>query len=271
MNRFLFLLLTTLLLSENAVGQFNSPFGGRAAAMGKTTINQHDLWSVENNMGAMAFYGKTAVGAYYANEYFSNDLANKAVVGSYSLKKAAFGLSLSQFGYNQYQENRIGLSYGIKLSDNFGVGVQINYFNLKIGEGYGNTNTLTAKIGLYALINDDLSVAATLSNPTRRKLIDGDNDRLPTEIQLGLNYKFSKKLNTSIQVNKDIDFDPSIHLGLEYQAIDILYLRAGIANKPTLSTFGFGLLFSDFQLDFASSFDSNLGFSPKLSLLYTFD
>ncbi len=271
MKQFIFLLFTTVLISIDAIGQFNSPFGGRAAAMGKTSINQYDLWSVENNMGAMAFYGKTAVGAYYSNEYFSNELANKAVVGSYSLKKAAFGISLSQYGYTQYQENKVGLSYGLKLSENFGVGAQINYFNLKIGEGYGSTNTFTAKIGLYALVNDDLTLAATLNNPTRTKHTDRANDRLPTEIQLGLNYTFSKKLNSSIQVNKDIDFDPSIHLGLEYQAIDILYLRAGIANKPTLSTFGFGLLISDFQLDFTSSFDSNLGFSPKLSLVYTFD
>lgn len=245
--------------------------GGRAAAMGKTSINQIDLWSVENNMGALPFYEESSVGAFYSNEYLSNDLANKAIVGTYALKKSAFGLSLTQFGYSQYQENKVGLSYGMKLSDNFGVGAQLNYFNLKIGEGYGSRNTFTAKIGLYALINEDLSLAATLSNPTRTSITDGSEDRLPTEIQLGLNYKFSKKLNTSIQVNKDIDFDPSIHLGLEYQALEILYLRAGIANKPTLSTFGFGLFLDDFQLDFAASFDSNLGFSPMISLAYTFD
>ena len=245
--------------------------GGRSAAMGKTSINQIDLWSAENNMGALAFYEESSIGAFYSNEYLSNDLANKSVIGTYALKKSAFGLSLSQFGYSQYQENKVGLSYGMKLSDNFGVGAQLNYFNLKVGEGYGSRNTFTAKIGLYALINEDLSVAATLSNPTRTELTDGGDDRLPTEIQLGLNYQFSKKLNTSIQVNKDIDFDPIIHLGLEYHAIDILYLRAGIANKPTLSTFGFGLFLNDFQLDFASSFDSNLGFSPMISLAYTFD
>jgi len=269
LNRITFLFFASFLLSFNAIAQLNTPLGGRAAAMGKTAINQIDLWSVENNMGALAFYEESSIGAFYSNEYLSNDLANKAIIGTYSLKKSAFGLRLSQFGYSQYQENKVGLSYGMKLSENFGVGAQLNYFNLKIGEGYGSRNTFTAKIGLYALINDDLSIAATLSNPTRTELTDG-GDRLPTEIQLGLNYQFSKKLNTSIQVNKDIEFDPSIHLGLEYQIIEILYLRAGIANKPSLSTFGFGLFLNDFQVDFASSFDSNLGFSPMISLAYSF-
>lgn len=270
MNR-IFPLLLFLSLSLSSTAQFNTPMGARASAMGKTSINQTDLWSAENNIGALPFYNKSAVGAFYSNEYLSNDLANKSVVGTYALKNSGIGLSFSQFGYTQYQENKIGISYGLKLSDNFGVGAQLSYLNLRIGEGYGSKNTLSAKIGLYALINEHFSLAATLNNPTRSSLTDESEDRLPTEIQLGLNYEFSKKLRTSLQVNKDIDYDPSIHLGLEYQAIEILYLRAGLANKPSLSTFGFGLFLSDFQLDFASSFDSNLGFSPIVSLAYTFD
>jgi hypothetical protein len=251
--------------------QLNESIGGRAAAMGGASINQADLWSVENNMGAIAFYNKTSVGAYYSNSFLVKELALKSVAATYALKNSGFGLSLSQFGYSQYQENKIGLSYGIKLSEKFGVGAQLNYFNLKIGEGYGSTGILSAKVGVYTKINDELSLAATISNPTRAKLNDYKDERLPTEIQIGLNYEFSKKLNTSIQVSKDLEFDPSIHIGLEYQVIEILYLRAGIANKPAESSFGFGLFFKDFQMDFASCFDSNLGFSPKISLSYTFE
>lgn len=251
--------------------QFNEMVGGRAAAMGGTSVNQSDLWSVENNMGALAFYNKTAVGAYYSNSFLVKELAHKSIVATYALKNSGFGLSLSQFGYSLYQENKVGLSYGLKLSDNFGAGVQLNYFNLKIGEGYGSTGVLMAKVGVYTKITDELSLAATISNPTRAQLNDYKDERLPTEIQIGLNYEFSKKLNTSIQVAKDLDFDPSLQLGLEYQVIEILYLRAGIANKPAESTFGFGIFFKDFQMDFASCFDSNLGFSPKISLSYTFE
>jgi hypothetical protein len=258
------------LISIFSFAQFNDAIGGRAAAMGGASINQADLWSVENNMGAIAFYNKTAVGAYYSNSFLVKELALKTVAATYALKNSGFGLSLSQFGYSQYQENRIGLSYGIKLSEKFGVGVQLNYFNLKIGEGYGSTGILTAKIGIYTKITDELSLAATLSNPTRAKLNEYKDERLPTEIQIGLNYEFSKKLNTSIQVSKDLEFDPTIQLGLEYQVIEILYLRAGVASKPAESSFGFGLLLKDVQLDFASCFDSNLGFSPKVSLSYTF-
>ena len=267
-------LLSLCFLHLNA--QFNEIVGGRAAAMGGAAVNQSDLWSVENNMGALPFYNKTAVGAYYSNSFLIKELAHKSIVGTYALKNSSFGLSLSQFGYSLYQENKVGLSYGLKLSDNFGAGVQLNYFNLKIGEGYGSTGVLTAKVGVYTKITDEFSLAATISNPTRAKLTDSKNEglpdeRLPTEIQVGLNYEFSKKLNTSIQVSKDLDFDPSIHFGLEYQVIEILYLRAGIANKPAESSFGFGLFFKDFQMDFASCFDSNLGFSPKISLSYTFE
>lgn len=251
--------------------QFNESIGGRSAATAAAAINQIDVWSAENNLGAMAFYDKATVGAYYSNSYLIKDLALKSIVATYPLKNSTFGLSLKQFGYRLYQENKIGMAYGLKLSDNFGLGVQLNYFNLKIGEGYGSKNQFTAKIGLYTKITEAFSLAATISNPTRAKLADYRDERLPTEIQLGLNYEFSKKLNTSIQLSKEIDFDPQLHFGIEYQAHEILYLRAGIASKPIESTFGFGLLFKDFQLDFASCFDSQLGFSPKISLAYTFE
>ncbi len=264
-------LIFLFLFSASGFAQFNENLGGRSAAMGGASLNQIDIWSAENNLGAMAFYDQVSVGAYYSNSYLVKELALKSLVATYPLKNSTIGLSLSQFGYQFYQENKIGLAYGLKLSDKFGLGVQLNYFNLKIGEGYGSKNQITAKIGLFTKITDEFSLAATISNPTRSKLVDYKDERLPTEFQLGLNYEFSDKLNTSIQFSKDIDFDPQFHFGIEYQALEMLYLRAGIASKPIESSFGFGLLLKDFQLDFASSFESNLGFSPKISLAYTFE
>ena len=67
---------------------------------------------------------------------------------------------------------------------------------------------------------------------------------------------------------KDIDFETDVKFGLEYQPIEILHFRVGYASTPSLSSFGFGLEFRQFTIDVASSFDSNLGFSPQVSLYY---
>ena len=106
-------------------------------------------------------------------------------------------------------------------------------------------------------------------NPNRAKLAEFTDERLPTLLKLGLKYDFSKKVTVFTEVAKDIDFDANVLVAVEYKAIDLLYFRAGYATNPALSSFGFGLNLDQFKLDFASGFDSNLGFSPQVSLSYS--
>ena len=149
------------------------------------------------------------------------------------------------------------------------MGIQINYLSTKIGDGYGKTNALSGNIGLLANINNELSLSAMVINPNRAKLAEFTDERFPTLLKLGLKYDFSKKVTAFTEVAKDIDFDANVRIAIEYKALPMLYFRAGYATSPALSSFGFGLNLDKFKLDFASGFDSNLGFSPQVSLSYS--
>jgi hypothetical protein len=183
----------------------------------------------------------------------------------------AFGLSVTSFGYSAYNETKAGLSYGQKLSDKIAIGVQLNYINVKLGQDYGQKSTLTGAVGFIANLSKEIAVGVHVYNPTRTKFADYNNEKLPTIMKLGLDYKFSDKVFLAVETEKDIDFGAVVKVGVEYNPIDILYLRGGISTNPTLSSFGFGLKLKDFKLDLSSSFHQTLGITPGISIIYQKD
>lgn len=268
--RFVFSLLAFFFSLNLQAGGEENFTGARSHALGKIASLHQDLWNAENNPAGLGFQKQMGGGIAYDSPFLMNQIAYKSAVFAYPTNSGAFGLSIGQFGYSQYSENKLGLSYGQRLSKTFALGVQLNHLSTQIAEGaYGSSSALSGTIGLMAKINDEFSLAAVVINPNRAKRSTDQDERYPTLLKVGLAYSFSEKVRLLSEVVKDIDFDASMRVGVEYHAIDILYLRLGYATNPALSTFGFGIKFKYFQFDFASGFHSTLGFSPKLSLSFT--
>lgn len=246
----------------------NDVIGSRATALGGFSTTLSDLWSTNNNQAGLGFVNELSAGIYFENRFLLKETSYKAGAFVLPLKAGTFGLSITSFGYSAYSENKAGLSYGIKLAEKIAVGVQLNYLNNRLTGDYGQSNTFTAALGVIANLTKELSIGAHVYNPNRTKLADYNNERVPTIMKLGLDYKFTDKVFLGVEAEKDINFDPVVKVGIEYHAIDILYLRGGISTNPTMSSFGFGLKFKDFKLDFSSSFHQTLGLTPSVSLIY---
>jgi len=257
---------TSLILTA---GNDNNTIGARKGGVGGSSLFWTDHWAVDNNPAAMAFIKDWGAGVAYENRFQLNELSYRSAVLAKEVNKGAFGVSVNQFGYTAFLEERIGLSYGQKLSDYLSLGIQMNYRSTKLGEGYGSQNALSGNVGLLARINDELLMAAYVVNPNRAKRSRETAETYPTLIKLGAAYQFSKKVDLLSEFEKDIDREGKIIIGVEYRATDIFHLRAGYGSNPALSTFGFGLRLQNFQIDFASTFDSRLGFSPQVSISYT--
>ncbi len=263
------LIIFTVLITSIFYAQNEGVSGARAYGLAGTSSLQSDLWSTNNNPAGLAGLKKWQAGVSYENQFLLSELSNKTAIVTMPVANGSFGLSLNQFGYSSFNENRIGLSYGQQLGKNISMGIQLNYLSTQIGDGYGKTNALSGNIGLLANINRELSLSAMVINPNRAKLAEFTDERFPTLLKLGLQYKFSEKVSAYTEVAKDIDFDANVILAVEYKALDKIYFRAGYATNPALSSFGFGLNLEKFKLDFASGFDSNIGFSPQVSLSYS--
>ena len=243
--------------------------GARASGLAGNSISFVDFWSTENNPAGLGFLKEWGAGFFYSNPFSQKELAFKSAVFAYPLKKSSLGLSLNQFGFSDFNETKIGISYGKQLGEQLALGIQINRLSTHIGEGYGTRSTITGNVGIIAHINDKITTAAVIINPSRSKRADFDNERYPSILKLGIRYSYSEKVSAFAEIVKDVDFDPDIRIGIEYHIVKHFDLRVGYATDPARSSFGFGIDLKQFRLDFASSFDSNLGFTPRLSLSFS--
>ena len=251
-------------------GNDNHPIGGRSGGLAHSSVTLSDVWSGHHNQAGLTGLTSTTAGIFYENRYLLPELSLKAGIVAVPLKNGAFGLSFSYFGFALYNESKVGLAYAQKIGNKVSAAVQLDYLNTRIAEGYGSKGLFAGEAGIQAHLTNNLTIGVHIFNPTRTKLAEYNNERVPTIMRLGLDYKFSKKVFVSVETEKDAGHKAVFKAGLEYHVIEQLYLRTGISTNPGLNTFGFGLELKQFKIDFASSLHSVLGYSPQLSLTYVF-
>ena len=252
-------------------GNEDFPIGARSAAMGNASVSLIDVWSAQHNQAGLGFLHDPSAGVYYENRFMLKELSVKGAVLAMPVKGGTFGLCISNFGYSLYSENKYSLSFAKAFGDKFSIGIAMDYLSTKIAEGYGKKGVFAAEIGLQAKPMKGLNIGAHVYNPTRTKLADYNNERIPTIIRLGGDYTFSDKVTLAVETEKDIAQKAIFKAGIEYRAVKEFYLRAGISTNPTLSSFGFGINLKNFKLDISANYHQTIGLSPQLGMTYTFN
>ncbi len=249
-------------------GQDNSHYGGRSAGMCHASVSLFDVWSTHHNQAGLGWLTNPSAGVFFQNRNLLKEFSYMGFAYAHPLKTGTLGASFTNFGSNLYGESKVGISYGLKFSDFISGGVAINYHNTRIAYDYGSHSAVTAELGMQAYLNEDFMLAAHLFNPTRSKLNEYNDERIPTIIRLGLSYAFSDKVLTVLEAQKDLLHSPTFKAGVEYSPNDMLYLRAGVGTTPSLASFGVGLQLNQMKLDIAASYHTTLGFWPELSFQY---
>lgn len=251
-------------------GNENFPVGARSAALSDASVSLSDVWSAHQNQAGLGFVRDVSAGVYYENRFLLKALSLKGAAIALPVKGGAFGLAVSNFGYALYSENKYSISFAKAFSNKFSVGIAMDYLTTKIAEGYGSKGGLAAEVGIQSKPIKGLTIGAHVFNPTRAKLADYNDERIPTILRLGLDYNFSNKVTVVIETEKDISKKARFKAGIEYKAVKEFYLRAGIGTNPTLSSFGFGLNLKNFKVDVSASYHQVLGISPQFGLTYLF-
>ncbi len=240
--------------------------GARSLGMGGTGVSFTDINSIfSNQAGLSSLEGFTAT-AFSENRFLVSEIRTFSLGAALPTASGTFGLSLHYFGFDAYNEQRIGLAYARPLFDKLSLGAQFLLLNTRIPE-YGNKALPTFELGLLAEVLPEVNFGIHLSSPARIEVVDEEN--LPTVLRLGFSYLPSDKLQLLAEVEKDIDYPARARFGVEYRAVEALFLRFGIATEPTSMSFGLGLqLENSLRLNVASSYHQVLGFTPGASITY---
>ncbi len=265
------LLLLVFGLNSLTAGNDNLAGGARAAGMGDAGLCLEDVWCTRHNQAGLAFIKKTELSSSFEVPFGLTDLQTGGVAYAIPLYKGTIGLNLSSFGSQDYQENKIGLAYALKIGSHCSAGMQLDYLRTGIAEGYGTRNAVAGELGLEVLLSKNLKLGLHLNNPTRTSLAEYNDERYPTVLRAGLLYCLSQKINLAAETEKDNANLPIFRGGFEYSLVQSLIVRAGLNGNPTMFCFGAGFRMKNLIIDTVVSLHPILGFNTGISIGYVFN
>jgi hypothetical protein len=248
-------------------GNYNYPVGARSASLAYASVSLTDLWSSFNNQAGLAWLRAPSIGFHYENRFLVKEYALHAGVFAMPLKPGTGALSYRYFGYSKYHESKIGLAFARKFSKSFSAGVQLNYHQTYLAEGYGIYNALSVEVGLIFKPVENLSIGVHAFNPNRAHSNVTSNEYIPTVFRLGAGYNLLGKAALFFETEKDLDLKPVYKGGIEVKAIENLDLRIGLSTGYMEYTFGVGYHGQLFEFDLAFSHHNILGYTPQASVL----
>ena len=267
------LLLITLIISTSTLFAYDfiHPFGGRAAAMGGSSVASQGLWAMQNNPAGMANLEKISLGLYYENRWMLPETAYKCGAFAVPTKFGTLGLSFNQFGSSKYSENKFGLAYAKDFGRYLQIGLQLDYLLVKIGNDYGSYRAFTFELGLQSHVTDKLTLGAYVFNPVSFRLEQTLNhEKLPIVMRFGLAYKFTKDFIGHCEIEKNTEREGvSLRGGLEYEAFKNFFIRAGVQTNPGILSFGLGYGIRFAQINVAAQLHNELGASIQVGLIFS--
>ncbi len=266
MHRFIIILFYCGCISLTHA-QIATVAGGKGAGMSNTSTTFQDIFSMASNQAGIAFLKNPSIGLIAEQRFSNQDIRQVGILAGMPSQFGSFGMLIQSFGFETYNEQKIGLAYARKLSKNFAIGLQFDYLNTRITE-YGNQGTVTFEGGLQAQIIENLWLGASIFNPIRMKIMP--DEYLPTQFNFGFSYRFSDKILLATEVQKDFEYPAAAKFGLDYRIIEALSIRLGVGTAPVQNSFGIGLHLQQFHFDFAANYHQILGITPTFSMNYDF-
>lgn len=268
MRRSLFLIGLCLFCNHCFSWDLSGITGGRSSAMGNCSVSLNDFWSIQNNPAGMADYRFLGVGFSYENRFFMKELSiyNAAFVMPVNI--GTFGLSISRFGFEYFNENKLALAYARAFSPYLKMGLKLDYLLFNFSDDYEKRRTATFELGIQSDITSDLRVGVYIFNPINIKLKTIHNERVPVIFRFGLSYNVTKDFMMTSEVEYNSESHLDYRFGLEYHTMNEFYIRVGVRTNPATASVGVGYTLNRVVIDVSAHMNQYTGISFQSSLIF---
>lgn len=264
-NQVIFLFLFLLKVDGFSQG-IRTPISSAYLGVGAYSNNHIDPFSIQSNQAALAKMKNAAAGIYGEKRFFLTDLSFYDVTLDVPTHSGNFGLDARYFGFARYNEMQLGFAYARSVGSGVDVGVQFNYYTIHVA-GYGNASTVNFDIATILHVTDKLNTGLHVYNPVSKRLGKNGEEKLASIFTVGAGYEPSEKFFLSIEVVKEEDKPVNVNAGLQYEFLDQVSARAGIASATSAMFFGVGFKWKSMRLDATATYQQPLGITPGLVLL----
>jgi len=260
----LILTLTSALASAQSV---STQIGARANGMGYASAALFDTWSLFNNPASTAKLETITAGFTY--DLHPTPIGANRTAAVIAVPINPIGVITGgayRFGDDLYNEHLISVGFASK----FGLaslGAQVNYIQYS-AEGFGTKGVVSINLGGIAELTPQLSIGAYIINLNQPEI--SREEKLPTRLVAGLGFKPIEKLFVGVEIEKDLDLDPTWKMGLEYAFHKKFSARTGYNVRPNTGFFGLGMKTKKLSIDYTIQYNVFLSFSHQASVGYQF-
>jgi len=247
-----------------------SPVSSSYIGFGAYSNHEIDVFSFERNEASLAKIDHPAAGLYGEKRFLLSELGSYDAAVAVTTSSGNFGIDLRYLGFSDYNENQIGLAYGRSLGNKADVGVQFNYYDVHIS-GYGNASTVNFETGIILHLTDNVNAGFHICNPVAAKFGKDEKEKLASVYAAGVGYEASENFFLSVETEKEENKPINVIAGMQYKFLSQLSARFGISSATSTIYFGIGFMWKEFRFDATASYQTLLGITPGMLVLFNFD
>ena len=235
--------------------------------LGAYSLSHSDVFSFHSNQAALAQVKNFSAGVFTERRFMLKELAFYNASVALPTSSGNFGLDANYFGFTDYNETGLGLAFGRNLGSKVDVGVQFNYYNVKI-PAYGNASVINFEAGAIMHLTEKLNAGVHVYNPVGGKFGKDEQEKLSSVYSGGIGYEASDKFLISAEIEKEEDQPVNVNAGMQYKFLPQLFARGGVLTATSSIYFGVGIEWSSIRLDVTTSYHQQLGVTPGLMLIF---
>jgi len=252
---------------KHSSGLNHSPdYGARSAGLSNASVTNRDLWSISNNQAGASNIRKIETGVSYLDRFLIPEISFKSVVVAIPSPPGVFGLTYSSFGYRNFNENQVGLSFSKGIGKLLSLGIKFDYLSTRIADIYGSSGTFTGEAGLIIQPLKNLYIGCHIFNPSFSEISKTNEEKIPSIFRSGLAYDFAGKVYFCLELEKDLSYNPRYKAGIEWKVTKNFFLRTGISSDPVENSFGLGVYLKNTKIDIACMTNQVAGISSGISI-----
>lgn len=236
-----------------------------ASSLGGATLTQLNIYAGVNNIGALAFLEKHAIGISTQRKFMLNELSAHQLIFIQPVNFGVFSYHINYFGYHLYNETNIGISYARKFTKALSMGLGVSYRHTKLVHQKVQPQVIIS-LGMQSKLSPHFYMGFFLSTPihSSKKLIE------PPKLRIGGSYQQNNLLKLFFEVENSLLYRSFLRLGVEYRVFDQLSLRTGFRTDQFAFSTGIGLFLKNLQIDISLQQHLDLGTTPSTSASYEF-
>lgn len=266
--RVVLLFIFLFCFSVGIFAQFNP--GAKQISLSHSDIAYpNDVFALFSNPSGLSQLNWREIGIYYSPAPFGlSELANGYFAYIEPFDFGSIAIGGMTYGFELYRESKISLGYSYNYDNKFFAGAVINYHSFSI-QKYGSDGVFYFNLGGLAYITNVIRWGFAIDNINRATLANED-DQIPMVFSTGFSYDIINTFTLDLALEKDIRFKPSFKVGIDYDIIQYISLRIGIANEPSTFSAGVGINYSIFSLDYALIKHPDLGLTHQAGIILSF-